>query len=130
MLVLRLAPGGLLLCAPECGSWTVVSRGTSRRNPINVLGDCAFEFVRRANMTLGRLLGMNRKFKAEWNSHGSLGAFFLPAVQLRLVCLLGLAVCAGAIWLLEQPLSAEHLFSHHPRMDWFLNRVCFVPRQD
>ena len=79
LLVLRLAPGGLLLCAPECGSWTVVSRGTSKRTPINVLGDCAFEFVRRANMTLGRLLGINLRLKAKLNSHDSLDATFLSS---------------------------------------------------
>ena len=48
-------PGALLILAPPCASWCRVSRGTTWRTRLNPLG-LQYEFVKLANLTIGRLL--------------------------------------------------------------------------
>ena len=51
-----LLPFGLLVAGPDCSSWTVVSRGTSWRTPVNPGGNLALEWVRNNNLAVSRLL--------------------------------------------------------------------------
>lgn len=55
MVVLQEAPNALNLVAPDCSSFTVVSRGTSMRTPINPLGRDGIAFVHSANGSVSRL---------------------------------------------------------------------------
>lgn len=52
--VLKESPDAFNMVAPDCGSFTLVSRGTSKRSPINPLGYQAFDFVARGNGTISR----------------------------------------------------------------------------
>ena len=51
-----LLPFGLLVAGPDCSSWTVVSRGTSWRTPVNPGGHLSLEWVRNNNLAVSRLL--------------------------------------------------------------------------
>lgn len=55
-MVMAMGPNALLVLAPECSSWTVVSRGTSKRSVVNFWGDMSTAFVRRANLMMSRTL--------------------------------------------------------------------------
>ena len=52
---LLLAPGCILLAGPDCRSWCLPSRGTTKRSFINVLG-VGHEFVQQGNMMASRWL--------------------------------------------------------------------------
>lgn len=52
--VMQEVPGAFNLLAPDCGSWTVVSRGTSLRSCINPLGRSSLPFVANGNTTISR----------------------------------------------------------------------------
>ncbi len=55
-MVLCLMPCGLLLCGPDCSSWTLISRGTSWRTPMNPWGNMCLNWVRNANLMISRFL--------------------------------------------------------------------------
>lgn len=78
-----------------CSSWTAVNRGTSRRSAATPLGDTAV-----ASVALGNLLAV------------------------RSAILIWVLEAAGAVWIVEQPLSS--LLWHHPRMEGVLRGLrCF-----
>jgi len=52
--VMKQCPGSFNLVAPDCGSWSLVSRGTSLRSPMNPNGRSALPFVARGNTTVAR----------------------------------------------------------------------------
>ena len=52
--VMQEVPGAFNLLAPDRGSWTVVSRGTSLRSCINPLGRSSLPFVANGNTTIPR----------------------------------------------------------------------------
>ena len=52
--ILKECPNAFNLVAPDCGSFSLVSRGTSRRSPINPLGQQGVPFVFRGNGTISR----------------------------------------------------------------------------
>lgn len=57
LLVLReMIPNGLFLAAPDCSSWGVPARGTSKRNYINANGDLRLEWVSKSNTMVSRKL--------------------------------------------------------------------------
>lgn len=83
------------MCMQVCSSWTAVNRGTSRRSAATPLGDAAVPSV-----ALGNLLAV------------------------RSAILIWVLEAAGAVWLVEQPLSS--LLWHHPRMVGVLRGLrCF-----
>ena len=45
---------GLHIYAPDCSSWTRISRGTSCRNALNAFGRTAIPWVRNGNMMVAR----------------------------------------------------------------------------
>ena len=55
--ILKLTVNGVTLAGPDCGSWGVPARGTSKRSRINSLGFPAFDFVARGNVMVSRLPG-------------------------------------------------------------------------
>ena len=70
MVVLQEAPNALNLVAPDCSSFTVVSRGTSMRTPINPLGRDGIAFVHSANGSVSRLgLIKNHGILWDFNMH-------------------------------------------------------------
>ena len=52
--VLQEGPNSLNVLAPDCGSWSSVSRGTSLRTKVNPLGRQGLDFVHRANGMISR----------------------------------------------------------------------------
>ena len=55
-LVLNTGPGSLTLAAPDCSSWTLISRGTSLRNAVNCFGNLNLSWIRGANLMISRSL--------------------------------------------------------------------------
>jgi hypothetical protein len=53
-LALRTLPLGTHVYAPDCGSWTRVSRGSSLRDQLCALGDVGKEWIRNANLMISR----------------------------------------------------------------------------
>ena len=51
---MRVRLGGMSLHAPVCSSWGKLNRGTSKRSPLNVLGNIANLKVREANKMVSR----------------------------------------------------------------------------
>ena len=56
-MVLNLAPDGLTLIGPDCSSWSICSRCSSKRNFINVRGDNARPWVDQGFAMVSRSLG-------------------------------------------------------------------------
>ena len=54
--VMKLMPNGVVLLAPQCSSWVVASRGTSRRSFINPMGFEGYKFVTDGNQMIARLV--------------------------------------------------------------------------
>ena len=126
--VLREAPNAFNLVAPDCGSFSIVSRGTSQRSTVSPLGREPLPFVSRGNMTISRW--------AFWFCFISPpGArIFLQVLYInrlgrgpvRLVLLLLLMVACHTIWCLEQPKGSKQVLSRNPRFEWMCNRVLYV----
>ena len=121
--VMKEPPNAFNLVAPDCGSWSVVSRGTSQRSAINPLGRQGIPFVQRGNGTISRwgfdhmiLSGIFRKYTMDVRS-------ILPD---RVVCLLLLMTAVHAIWVLEQPHGADQVLPRHPRFEWLCNEILYV----
>ncbi|CAK9107353.1 unnamed protein product [Durusdinium trenchii] len=72
--LMNMAPRGLTLWAPVCGSWGLPCRHTSGRSIINIAGNTCYQFVRDGNLMISRL---------------TLGLLLVTALNL--------------FWLLEQP---------------------------
>ena len=56
ILALQLPINGLLLMAPDCSSWGLPARGTSKRSYINVYGRSALKWVRDSGTMVSRSL--------------------------------------------------------------------------
>lgn len=54
LLALRTLPLGLMIFAPDCSSWTRISRGTSCRNSLNIFGRVDLQWVQRGTMMISR----------------------------------------------------------------------------
>ena len=57
--IMNLCSQGMVHWAPDCGSWGIPGRGTSMRSFINPEGYTEYEFVRRANVMVSRILRSN-----------------------------------------------------------------------
>ena len=57
LLAVRTAPLGLHVFAPDCSSWTRISRGTSQRNHVNMFGRMDLPWVRNGVAMISRFLG-------------------------------------------------------------------------
>ena len=112
MMALQSYPGALHLYAPVCSSWTMISRGTSWRTPINVFGDLTKPWVQGANAMLSRHLAMD--------------GFVRVCFGRRVVALLLISLATHATFLVEQPQGSTDVFPNHPRFSWLCNRVCYV----
>ena len=130
-MVLAMAPNSLLVLAPECSSWTVVSRGTSRRSAINFWGDMSTAFVRKANMMMSRNFGYHSSCGLAYDKLSFFDSLARPPIihgwYLRMSALLLVAMAVRAIFVMEQPRSCDPIFSLHHRFAWFCNHVCYVP---
>lgn len=73
--VLQEAPNAFNMVAPDCGSFTVVSRGTSLRSAITPLGREGLPFVFRGNGTISRWGFQTKTYLIFPNSFG--GSFCL-----------------------------------------------------
>lgn len=54
--LMNMAPRGLTLWAPVCGSWGLPCRHTSGRSIINIAGNTCYQFVRDGNLMISRTL--------------------------------------------------------------------------
>ena len=122
---------------PNCNSWGLPARGTSKRSYINAFGAMHFDFVHEGNTTISRTLVVCMVlivfdvFFFGWiiNHHvpsypSSIFDEWEPyEPRLTLVCLLIMA--KHCYFVLEQPASS--LLARHPRWEWFCNRICYVP---
>ena len=125
LVCLHLIPNGLLLAAPQCGSWVVASRGTSRRSLINPRGYEGFDFVAQGNQLVARFLAGPIQLE-KWllttvntSSH--------PSQRLpRLFLLLMVAVANSCIFVVENP--SHTLLWAHERFSYFCNWVVWAPR--
>ena len=122
-MILRTLPNCLLLLAPECSSWTVVSRGSTWRSIVNYRGLPGMPVVAKGNMMLSRSLSC----MMDWASCLWAYGWKLFALELRLVLLLWLGCACRTIWVCEQPRGSEKVFVMHERFQQFCNEVCFVP---
>lgn len=97
LLSLCTVPAGLHVMAPDCSSWTRISRGTSMRDAL---------------CTLGRL-------DLQWVRNGSL-------MIARVALLLFLCAAQHIVWLVEQPEGSSDVLFRHPRLDYFSNVISWV----
>lgn len=93
-------PLSLWLMGPDCGPWTVISRGTSWRNVCNFWGNLNLEWINGSNCMISRL-----------------------------TLLLYIGTALRCTWLLEQPAGSQPVFARHHRFEHFCNTVAFVWRQ-
>ena len=56
MTVMAMPVNGLLLAAPDCGSWGLPARGTSLRSVINVHGRVGLQWIQNASCMVARML--------------------------------------------------------------------------
>ena len=56
MTVMAMPVNGLLLAAPDCGSWGLPARGTSLRSFINVHGRVGLQWIQNAACMVSRML--------------------------------------------------------------------------
>ena len=55
--IMKELPNAVNLMAPDCGSWGIPARGTTRRAFHNYLG-CSYQFVLSGNLMVGRFLDL------------------------------------------------------------------------
>ena len=101
-------PNSLNILAPDCGSWSSVSRGTSLRTKLNPLGRQGLAFVHRANGMISR----PGFVKDLWTC-------------CRLVLLILLIVSCHSIFCVEQPRGSEQVLPRHPRFEWLTNQILY-----
>ena len=53
--VMQEMPNAMNVLAPDCGSWGIPARGTSRRSYHNYQGATGFPFVAKGNLMVARL---------------------------------------------------------------------------
>ena len=58
LLALRTIPGGMHIYAPDCSSWTRISRGTSLRNALCTLGRLDLQWVRNGSHMIAKCLDL------------------------------------------------------------------------
>ena len=52
--VMQEGPDAFNMLAPMCGSWCLISRGTSLRSAVNPDGRACLDFVAEGNLTIAR----------------------------------------------------------------------------
>ena len=57
--VFNMGPDSVMLAGPDCSSWGIPARGSSKRSYINPMGLESVPFVASANCMVGRFLGMS-----------------------------------------------------------------------
>ncbi len=62
MTMLQLPVNGLALFAPDCSSWGLPARGTSKRSFINVFGNIFLAWVQDAGCMVSRILCLKNIF--------------------------------------------------------------------
>ena len=67
--VMQELPNAMNVLAPDCGSWGVPARGTSRRNWMNFVGMVNYDFGRRGNQMVSRCFDC-MTFKVLWTPFG------------------------------------------------------------
>jgi|OrbCmetagenome_4_1107370.scaffolds.fasta_scaffold163478_1 hypothetical protein len=112
-------PNAMNVLAPDCGSWGVPARGTSRRNWMNFVGMVNFDFVRRGNQMVSRCFDCMTKF---YGPH--LASKRFPIYEPRLICLCLVILARRAIFVLENPQGS--LIYRHFRFEWLCNTVAYV----
>ena len=68
--ILHMPVGSFVHLAPDCSSWGVPARGTSKRSYINPSGNLFNECVRFANQHLSRFLSYSFVVSIDWNIFG------------------------------------------------------------
>ena len=68
-MILCAAPGCFLLLAPECSSWTLVNRGTTKRSVINWKGLFWLPSVQKGTGMMSRFLGDETQTHAQQMKH-------------------------------------------------------------
>ena len=114
------------LMGPECGSWGVPARGTSKRTYCNAFGAMHIPFVSDANHCVGKNLDRMHRQCLKYNH-------ILPGpsspkpnpFSLRIVLCLFLIMARHGYWVLEQPAQSLLVRSH--RFERFINHTCYVP---
>lgn len=123
-IILCEAPEAMNLMGPECASWGVPARGTSKRNFCNAFGAMHLPFVGEANECIAKKLGCmhhahDQSVMQECSTH------VLPVSKPRIVLILFLIVAKHGYFVLEQPSQSLLVRSH--RFEAFINHVCYVP---
>ena len=111
--VLKMIPNGLVLLAPQCSSWVVASRGTSRRSIINPQGFLGYDFVRHGNKIMSRLVVQNHSTNQQFLRY------------YRLVLMLMVVQANNLIYVVENP--AGTLIWEHNRFSQFCNMMAWAP---
>ena len=57
-LTLRVVEDGLLIGGPPCGPWVFVNSGTHKRKIKNIFGDPKSSYVKRSNVSFGKISGL------------------------------------------------------------------------
>lgn len=111
-LALKTIPCGLHVMAPDCSSWTRISRGTSLRSQVNVHGNIDNDWVSRGSMMIARLPGP-----------------MMRMCSLRVALLLYVTTARHCLYIIEQPEGSKDVLFRHPRLDHWSNMVAYVTRQ-
>ena len=123
--VMREGPDSFNMLAPACGSWCLVSRGTSQRCAVNPDGRAGLDYVLEGNLTISRWgCGMLDHMTMCYSFPG----YKCTSPGLRLVLLMVLILAVHSIFVLEQPRGSEQTLPYNRRFSWFVNQVCYVAR--
>ena len=127
--VMAMPVDSLVMMAPDCSSWGVPSRGTSRRNFINSYGNVFLQWIQSSNCMFSRCLETKWWYNLHINSlyMNELSPIYNGtsklSLRLTLVCLLVMA--NNCIWVIEQP--RHSLAGRWKRFEWMVNYVAWVP---
>lgn len=130
--VARMPINSLSVMAPDCSSWGIPARGSSKRNFINSTGQL-FSAWYHGILVLNSFsvyytiwIQMVRTRK----EHGVIRSRFGHGTpdDPRMVCLILVVLSHNSVFVVEQP--ANSLLIRHYRMDWLVNHVCIAPCQE
>ena len=116
-MVLNEVPDAVNLAGPDCASWGIPARGSSKRSVLNPMAAQGVKFVDSGNCMISRTLGLIGRIVYAILCR----VCFKP----RLVALLLVILAKHCIFVVEQP--ANSLLCKHRRFDWLINKIAFEP---
>lgn len=124
---LRLEPGGLMMMAPVCSSFSDMCASQSGRSIVCPLGDTSLPWVRTGNLLAHRCRLRIGRYAIVLTDAEFVSVYNKPTSSCgmgRCVLLCYLAMALNLCFILEQPASAK--FSFLPQWEHFCEQVAWV----